>query len=60
MRAGLWFHLRMYVTFQVVHLRTALAYEADFWIGILGVALTHGVGIVFVWALFLRIPEIAG
>ena len=54
------FHLRMYGTFQLVHLRTALAYEADFWIGILGVALTHGVGIVFVWALFLRVPQVAG
>lgn len=60
MRTRLWFHLRMYATFQVVHLRTALAYEADFWIGILGVALTHGVGIVFVWALFLRVPQVAG
>jgi ABC-2 type transport system permease protein len=50
----------MYVTFQLVYLRTALAYEADFWIGILGVALTHGVGIIFVWTLFLRVPQVAG
>lgn len=54
------YNLRMYLTFQLVHLRTALSYEADFWIGIVGVALTHGVGIVFVWALFLRVPAIAG
>ena len=60
MLESLRFHLRMYVTFQLVHLRTALAYEADFWIGILGVALTHGVGIVFVWTLFLRVPQVAG
>jgi ABC-2 type transport system permease protein len=60
MLAWLWFHLRMYVTFQLVHLRTALAYEADFWIGMLGVALTHGVGMVFVWTLFLRVPQVAG
>jgi ABC-2 type transport system permease protein len=60
MLARLWFHLRMYATFQLVHLRTALAYEADFWIGIVGVALTHGVGLVFVWALFLRVPQIDG
>src|SRR3954447_5773682 len=56
----LWFHLRMYVTFQLVHVHTALTYEADFWIGILGVALTHGVGVIFVWTLFLRVPQVAG
>ena len=60
MLGRLWFHLRMYATFQLVHLRTTLAYEADFWIGILGVALTHGVGIVFVWTLFLSVPQVAG
>lgn len=60
MLARLPYNLRMYITFQMVHIRTALSYEADFWIGILGVALTHGIGVVFVWALFLRVPEIAG
>lgn len=60
MLARLWFNLRIYATFLLVHQRTALAYEADFWIGIVGVALTHGVGIVFVWALFTHIPTVAG
>jgi ABC-2 type transport system permease protein len=60
MLARLWFNLRIYATFLLVHQRTALAYEADFWIGIVGVALTHGVGIVFVWVLFAHIPTVAG
>jgi ABC-2 type transport system permease protein len=50
----------MYATFQLVHLRTALAYEADFWIGVVGVACTHGVGVVFVWSLFHHVSEVAG
>ncbi len=35
---------RLYGRLQLVQLRTYLEYEADFWIGIAGVALTHGVG----------------
>lgn len=60
MAARLWFTLRIYASFLLVHLRTALAYEADFWIGIIGVALTHGVGVVFVWVLFGQVPQVAG
>jgi ABC-2 type transport system permease protein len=54
------YHLRMYLTLQMVHLRAALSYETDFWIGVAGVTLTHGVGVIFVWALFLRVPVVAG
>ena len=54
------FHLRIYFLLQTVHLRTALTYEADFWIGMLGVALTQGAGIVFVWTIFQHIPQIEG
>ncbi len=54
------FHLRIYLLLQTVHLRTALTYEADFWIGILGVALTQGAGIVFVWSIFQHIPTVQG
>jgi ABC-2 type transport system permease protein len=51
---------RIYGKLQMVHLRAHLEYEADFWIGIVGVALTHGAGFVFVWALFSRVPSVAG
>jgi ABC-2 type transport system permease protein len=54
------FHIRMYFTMMSVHLRSAVMYQADFWIGILGIFLTQGAGIVFVWTIFQRIPEIAG
>lgn len=52
--------LRIYARLQLAHLRAHLEYEADFWIGIVGVALTHGAGLAFVWALFARVPEVAG
>ena len=56
----LWFNLRIYFLLQTVHLRTALTYEADFWIGIVGVALTQGAGIIFVWTIFQHIPTVDG
>lgn len=56
----IWFHLRIYFLLQTVHLRTALTYEADFWIGIVGVALTQGAGIIFVWTIFQHIPSVDG
>jgi ABC-2 type transport system permease protein len=55
-----WFTLRIYFLLQTVHIRTALLYEADFWIGVVGVILTQGTGIVFIWAIFQHIPEIDG
>ena len=60
MRNRLLFHLRIYFLLQTVHLRAALSYEADFWIGILGVALTQSAGIIFVWTIFQHIPVIDG
>lgn len=51
---------RIYGKLQVLHLRAHLEYEADFWIGILGVALTHTAGFIFIWTLFSRITEIKG
>ncbi len=51
---------RIYARLQALHLRTFLEYEADFWIGILGTVLTHGAGIVFLWAFFSRVPTVGG
>lgn len=56
----IWFNLRIYLLLQTVHLRTALTYEADFWIGVVGVALTQSAGIIFVWTIFQHIPTVAG
>ena len=52
--------LFIYARLQLIHLRTSLEYEADFWIGIVGVALTHGSGFVFIWAIFQRVPAVDG
>jgi ABC-2 type transport system permease protein len=53
-------HIRLYARLQLVHLRAALEYEADFWLGIVGVACTHGAGLIFLWALFANVPQVAG
>lgn len=52
--------VRLYLRFQWVHLRTQLEYEADFWLGILGIFLSQVAGLLFVWTLFSRVPSIAG
>ncbi|CAA9270191.1 MAG: hypothetical protein AVDCRST_MAG93-2600, partial [uncultured Chloroflexia bacterium] len=51
---------RMYGKLQVLHLRMQLEYEADFWIGIVAVALTQVAGIIFIWAIFDRVPVLVG
>lgn len=53
-------YARLYFKLQLIQLRTAVEYRADFWIGILGATLMHGAGMVFVVALFGQINEIAG
>lgn len=53
-------HLRLYAKLQLVQIRAAVEYRADFWIGILGAMLQQGAGLVFVTALFSQIPEVAG
>jgi ABC-2 type transport system permease protein len=54
------FNLRIYGKLQLHHLRSHLEYEADFWVGIVGMVLTQGAGFVFIWALFTRLPEVQG
>lgn len=53
-------NLRLYAKLQLVQIRAAVEYRADFWIGILGAMLQQGAGLVFVSALFSQIPEVAG
>jgi ABC-2 type transport system permease protein len=52
--------LRIYCKLQLLHLRIYLEYRADFWIGIIGMGLTQGAGLVFIWALFKRVPQVGG
>lgn len=51
---------RIYAKLIAVQLRAAVEYRADFWIGVLGAVLTNGIGLVFLSAIFSRIPTIAG
>jgi len=56
MRHHLWLYRRLLGT----HIRAALQYEADFWILIGAAALTQVVGVVFLGAIFARIPLLHG
>jgi len=51
---------RLYGKLQVLHLRAHLEYEADFWIGLVGIALTHGSGFLVVWIVLSRVPSVQG
>ncbi|HYN93995.1 MAG TPA: ABC-2 family transporter protein [Pilimelia sp.] len=42
------------------HLRAALEYEADFWLLVVAAVLTQVVGLVFLNAIFSRVPRLAG
>lgn len=53
-------NVRIYLKLIVVQLRTVVEYRADFWIGIVGAALLHGAGLVFISAFFSRISAIEG
>jgi hypothetical protein len=53
-------NLRLYFILQIVQLRAAVEYRADFWIGILGAMLQQAAGLVFISALFSQIPEVSG
>ncbi len=52
--------LRLYYKLQLLQVRIYLEYRADFWIGILGMTLTQGAGLMFIWIIFKRIPQIGG
>ncbi|OJT20777.1 hypothetical protein BO221_28075 [Archangium sp. Cb G35] len=51
-----WIYLRL----QLLHLRVQLEYEADFWLGIAAMALRHATGFVFLWTVFLHVPQVQG
>lgn len=52
--------IRIYAKLQLLHLRTHLEYESDFWIGILGVMIKHSVSFIFILTIFRFVPEIHG
>jgi ABC-2 type transport system permease protein len=56
MRRTIWLYRRL----LGAHLRAALQYEADFWIMIAAAALTQLVGVLFLGAIFAKIPQLNG
>jgi ABC-2 type transport system permease protein len=52
--------LSIYARLSILTLRSHLEYELDFWIGMIGFALTHVTTLLFVWAVFTRVPQLAG
>lgn len=52
--------VRFYLRLQIMQLRTAIEYSADFWIGIAGATLTQVSGLVFISAIFSQVPEVEG
>jgi ABC-2 type transport system permease protein len=53
-------HARLYLRLQLMQLRSAVEYAADFWIGIVGAVLMQASGLVFISALFSQVPQVAG
>jgi len=52
--------VRLYRRSLGAHLRATLEYEADFWLLVFGAVLTQVVGLVFLGAVFARVPHING
>lgn len=42
------------------HARAVLEYEADFWLMAVAAVMTQAVGLIFLWTVFRRIPQING
>jgi ABC-2 type transport system permease protein len=51
---------RLYRRSLGAHLRAALEYESDFWLLVVAAILTQVVGLVFLGAVFSRVPDING
>lgn len=54
------FYLNIYWRLIFLHLRSVTEYRLDFWLGVLGAVLVRGSGLIFIWAIFSRIPELGG
>lgn len=52
--------LRLYVRLLGAHLRSLLEYEADFWVMMVGTILIQVVNVVFLAAIFAKVPAING
>src|SRR5215211_1566917 len=53
-------HLYIYLRLQLVHLRVAFEYPANFWIASVAMLIGELTTIGFTWVLFSHVPQIAG
>jgi len=53
-------HLWIYLRLQLLHLRVALEYPANFWIASVAMLIGEITTIGFLWVLFSHVPQIAG
>jgi len=53
-------HTRLYVKLLFLHLRSHLEYNLDFLIGALSSLLGQAASLIFIWAVFSRIPKVQG
>lgn len=54
------FNIRIYWRLIFLQLRMFVEYRGDFWIGIVGAVLTQGFSLIFISAIFSRIPSVNG
>lgn len=53
-------YARLYVKFLFVHVRSHMEYNVDFLIGTASSMLGQASALIFIWAIFSRIPEVQG
>jgi ABC-2 type transport system permease protein len=59
-RTGLYRAAWLYRRCLGAHLRSTLEYEADFWIMSVTAVISQGIGVIFLWTIFRKIPLING
>lgn len=50
----------IYFRLMIQHVKAILEYQADFWIAMVAAMLTQSLGIIFVWVVFSKVPDIHG
>jgi len=53
-------YLRLYPWFVTQNLQGKAEYKLDFWLGVFGSLMMQASGIVFIWVVFTRIPDLNG
>ena len=62
LRINRWIRRNIYIYFRLIsqQLKAILEYQSDFWISLASGALSQALGFIFLWVVYLNIPEIQG